>query len=337
MSREPDRNPRKVLGKGLSALLPSRTANAATAVAPAEAPVGPIPVRDNTAASDPKHGPKYILETLQLPENFEDFQNIALDKIQSGEEQPRDQFDAEKLQELAQSIRANGVLQPIVVYRDERAPGRFRIIAGERRWRAARLAGLKEIPALVRTVERNQLLELSLIENIQREDLNAIEIAIAFERLSTQHNMSHEQIAERTGKDRSTVTNFLRLLRLSAKVQDELRRGAISMGHARALLNVVDEEKQAELCAEVIRKKLSVREVESLVKRFTQSVNGSQTIDNKAVKKVDPNIRAALEELGRVLGTRVSLVPGAGQRGRLVIEYYSQDDLDRIYTAIVQS
>ncbi len=308
MNREPDRNQRKVLGKGLSALLPNRGATATAVAAP------PAP------------------ET-SLPENFEEFQSLPLDQIQPGEEQPRDVFDFEKMQELAQSIQANGILQPIVVYRDPASKGRYRIIAGERRWRAAGMAGLKEIPALVRTVEREKLLELSLIENIQREDLNPIEVANAFERLQSEHGLRHEQIAERTGKDRSTITNFLRLLKLGPRAQTELKMGNLSVGHARALLNIADEKQQAELCDEIIIKKLSVRDVESLVKRLTHT---TQPAEKKEEKRMDPNIRAAIEELGRVLGTKVHLLQGAKGAGRLMIEYYSQDDLDRIYSAIVQ-
>src|ERR1700733_1957108 len=201
MHKEPERNPRKVLGKGLSALLPQRsTPTPELQVQPQQAVAAAKPV---------------------LPENFEEFQNIPLDQIHPGEEQPRDVFDSDKIGELSQSIRIHGVLQPIVVYRDR--DNRYRIIAGERRWRAARLAGLSEIPALVRTVDRDSLLELSLIENIQREDLNPIEIATAFHRLANHHGLSHEQIAERTGKERSTVTNFLRLLKLGPIAQVELK------------------------------------------------------------------------------------------------------------------
>ncbi|HEY6991324.1 MAG TPA: ParB/RepB/Spo0J family partition protein [Bryobacteraceae bacterium] len=311
MNREPDRNQRKVLGKGLSALLPSRGATATAVAAP------PPP------------------ET-SLPENFEEFQSLPLDQIQPGEEQPRDVFDFEKMQELAQSIQANGILQPIVVYRDPASKGRYRIIAGERRWRAAGMAGLKEIPALVRTVEREKLLELSLIENIQREDLNPIEVANAFERLQSDHGLRHEQIAERTGKDRSTITNFLRLLKLGPRAQTELKMGNLSVGHARALLNIANEKQQAELCDEIIIKKLSVRDVEALVKRLTQQPRQPEAAEKKEEKRMDPNVRAAIEELERVLGTKVHLLQGAKGAGRLMIEYYSQDDLDRIYSAIVQ-
>jgi ParB family chromosome partitioning protein len=313
-----------VLGKGLSALLPSRS-GAAAAPAPARIPepiaVAPEPVKARTP----------------LPDNFEEFESIPLGHIQAGEEQPRDQFDVEKLEELSLSIKANGLLQPIIVYKDPVAKDRYRIIAGERRWRAAALAGLTEIPALVRTVNRDRLLELSLIENIQREDLNPIEIATAFHRLSGQLGLSHEQIAERTGKERSTVTNFLRLLKLGERAQSELRMGNISMGHARALLNITNSGQQAELCDQIIVKKLSVREVEALVKRLTSVPEPSQAIDNKDDRDaVDPNIKAALGEMEMALGTRVKLVVKSPSTGRIEIQYYSKDDLDRIYSVIVK-
>jgi ParB family chromosome partitioning protein len=311
MHKEPERNPRKVLGKGLSALLPTRSA--------------PTPEPQiHASAAKPA-----------FPDQFEEFYNIPLDQIHPGEEQPRDVFDTDKIQELSQSIRAHGVLQPIVVYRDRE--NRYRIIAGERRWRAARLAGLAEIPALVRAVDRDRLLELSLIENIQREDLNPIEIASAFHRLVSNHGLSHEQIAERTGKERSTVTNFLRLLRLGERAQHELKAGNISVGHARALLNVDSHQEQARLCEEIIARKLSVREIEGLVKKLAENPltdNPKEKSDDKA--KIDPNVRAAVEELEMALGTKVRLIPTSASAGRLEIQYYSQDDLDRIYSVIVK-
>jgi ParB family chromosome partitioning protein len=315
MQKELDRNPRKALGKGLSALLPNRQNNGTSVAEPIE-----------PASS----------KATPFPEFFEEFQSIPLEQIQPGEEQPRDVFDGEKMEELSQSIRANGVLQPIVVYRDPEQKGRYRIIAGERRWRAAGLAGLKDIPALVRTVERDKLLELSLIENIQREDLNAIEIATAFQRLVAQHGLSHEQIAERTGKERSTVTNFLRLLKLGERAQNELKSGTISVGHARVLLNLPSEARQAQLCDEIIAKKLSVREVEALVKRLTQDEKPPQAAETKGERSLDPNVRAALEEMEMALGTRIKLVPKSDAAGRLEIQYYSQEDLERIYSVIVK-
>lgn len=312
MSNEPDRSQRKALGKGLSALLSTRSA--------------PAELRHSGAAFAP---------ALDAPEPSEAVQNIALDHIEPSAEQPRDSFDAEKLQELAQSIRANGLIQPIAVQKI--GPGKYRIIAGERRWRAARLAGLTEIPALVRSVEADQLLELALIENIQREDLNPVEIALAFQRLTAHHGLSHEEIARRTGKDRTTITNFLRLLRLSAAVRNELAAGAISTGHARALLNVTDEKAQAELCERIVRQGLSVRDTEKLVKNLTNRARAVP--DGKAKgdrEQLDPNVRAALEEMSAALGTRVRLIPKSETTGRIEIDYYSQDDLDRIYSTIVK-
>lgn len=312
MNREPDRNPRKALGRGLSALLPTRP----TAVVEAESPP-----------------PDSAVERQGAPEHLEQFQSIPLDQIFPSEEQPRRSFDSQKLMELTQSIKAHGVIQPITVYREK--PGRYRIIAGERRWNAAGLAGLNEIPAVVRSADEHQRLELALIENIQREDLNAVEIAQAFQRLAEQHGLSHEQIAERTGKERSTITNFLRLLRLSPYVRNELVSGTISVGHARVLLNIPEEREQRELCNEIIAKQLSVRQTEALIKKLTNSAMREDAPEREE-SKLDPNIRAALEEMAAALGTKVKLIPKSESAGRLEIEYYSQDDLERIYSVIVK-
>ncbi len=316
MNKELDRSQRKALGKGLSALLPSRASNPD----PKERAVAaqPLPVDHQS-----KQG---------LPEHFDDFQNLPLDQIQPAKDQPRGTFDQEKLNELAQSIRAHGIIQPITVRKI--GTSQYRIVAGERRWRAAKLAGLSEVPALVRTIEQDDLLELALIENIQREDLNAIEIATAFQRLNTDHQLSHEQIAEKTGKDRSTVTNFLRLLKLSPPVRHELAIGTISMGHARALLNV-DPDQQALLCSRIKNDGLSVRDTEALVKKLTEPARVSP-LEDKPEQPQDPNIKAAMEEMSMVLGTRVRLIARSNSSGRIEIEYYSTEDLDRIYAAIVK-
>ncbi len=313
MNKEPDRNRRKALGKGLSALLPSR-------------PPAVVPEPEAAAA-------KPAAMKSSFPEHFEDFQSIPLDQIRPGDEQPRTAFDTEKLMELSQSIRAKGIIQPITVFRE--APGKYRIIAGERRWKAAGLAGLKAIPALVRSVDQQSRLEMALIENLQREDLNAIEIATAFEQLGAEHGLTHEEIAERTGKDRSTITNFLRLLRLSPYVRSELISGAISMGHARALLNITADDRQARACEDIVARQLSVRETEKLVKFLTTSGENGPLKEAKEPQKVDPNIRAAIDEMSAALGTKVRLVAKSPKAGRLEIEYYSQDDLDRIYSVIV--
>ncbi len=312
--REPDRNPRKALGKGLSALLPSRPASSSSqqeAVAAA-----PAPIQSN------------------LPEHFEEFLSLPLDLIRPGDEQPRNAFDTEKLMELTQSIRVNGVIQPITVFRE--SLNHYRIIAGERRWRAAELAGLKVIPALVRSGDQQARLEMALIENLQREDLNPIEIAMAFQQLGAEHGLTHEQIAERTGKERSTITNFLRLLRLSPYVRNELIGGTISVGHARALLNIPSDDMQARVCEDIAARQLSVRQTEALVKSLTISKNSSASQGVAEVPKVDPNVRAALDEMSAALGTKVRLVSKSAKGGRLEIEYYSSDDLDRIYSVIVK-
>jgi ParB family transcriptional regulator, chromosome partitioning protein len=314
MNKEPDRSQRKALGKGLSALLPNRhyLVNPDAQPEPSAAPVN---------------------STRQaLPDHFEEFQSIPLDAIRPDRQQPRDNFDEAKLEELSQSIRAHGVIQPITVRKV--AENSYQIIAGERRWRAASLAGLKEIPALVRSVEEHDSLQLALIENIQREDLNPIEIATAFQRLVSEHHLSHEQIAERTGKDRSTVTNFLRLLKLVPPVRHALATGQISMGHARALLNL-DPDTQALLCVDIIGQQLSVRQAESLAKRASQPKKEAQLAERKE-DVIDPNVRAAIDEMSMALGTKVKLIQRNEKSGRLEIEYYSQDDLDRIYSVIVK-
>ena len=307
MSTAPDRSQRKALGKGLSALLPSRPA--------------PVAHSEPVAVEAPAARPP-------LPENFEEFQTIPIDQISPSEDQPRTNFDGEKLHELAASIRVNGLIQPITVYRS--GVDQFTLIAGERRWRAAQLAGLKEIPALVRSVDKHRLLELALVENIQREDLNAMEIAEAFQRLAEEHGLSHEQIAERTGKDRSTITNTLRLLRLTLPVRVALADGRISAGHARALLNVANDTEQIALCKRVIDQQLSVRATERLTKERGQQPKESNE------KPIDPNVRAAIQELERSLGTRVRIFPRSDRAGKIEIEYYSPDDLDRIYSVIVK-
>lgn len=324
MSRlEVDRSQRKALGKGLSALLPGKNALIPPRLeAKIEPEVTAVPVAEPTY-------PK-------LPEKFERFDSLPLDSIVANRHQPRNAFEADRLDELAQSIRTHGLLQPITVVRV--AEGQYQIVAGERRWRAARLAGLNTIAALVRSVEQNQMLELALIENIQREDLNPIETASAFSRLIEQHQLSHEQVAERTGKDRSTITNFLRLLKLPKEVQDDLIRGDISMGHARALLGLPTAEAQRQAAQQVLDKRLSVRETEKLIKLLSLNAGASaSSAKPKVAADHDANVRAALEAMQSALGTKVRLVTKSGNSGKLEIDYYSQDDLDRIYGLIVRS
>jgi len=260
---------------------------------------------------------------------LEDANDIPVDLIDPSELQPRMVFDEAKLAELARSISANGVVQPLLV---RRKGARFELIAGERRWRAAQIAGLARIPVVLRNVSDDKVLELALIENIQREDLNPIETAVAFERLAKELNLSHEQIGERTGKDRSTITNLLRLLQLPADLQALVANRRLSQGHARCLLGI-PTELQREVAEKVVAQGLSVRQVEGLTQRMTE------TRKPKSPKEVnlDPNVKAAIQELERVLSTKVRIVEKSNNSGKIEIDYYSTEDLDRIYTAIAGS
>jgi len=252
---------------------------------------------------------------------------VPVEQVDPNPLQSRTIFQAERLQELAQSIKINGVIQPLVV---RRAGDRYQLVAGERRWRAARIAGLARVPVVVQQLSDDQLLEITLIENIQREDLTHIEVARAFERLVKDLGLSHEEIARRTGKDRTTITNTLRLLRLPGDVQQLVSEHRLSMGHARAILGLPSEELQRQVAEKASSQGLSVRQVERLIQKMTASR------EPKSAEEVleDPNVKAAVQELERVLGTRVRIVPKSEQRGRIEIEYFSPDDLDRIYGLI---
>jgi len=252
--------------------------------------------------------------------------HIGINEIDPNPVQPRRVFDPERLQELANSIRANGIIQPIVV---RPFGGRYQLVAGERRWRAARLAGLEAVPVVVQQIADERLLEITLIENIQREDLSAIETALAFERMIKELHLSHEQIGERTGKDRSTISNLLRLLQLPPDIQSLVANRRLSQGHARCLLGI-PAELQREVAEKIVAQGLSVRQVETLTQRMTE------TRKPKSAKEitVDPNVKAAIQELERVLSTKVRIVEKSNNSGRIEIDYYSSDDLDRIYSAI---
>ena len=243
--------------------------------------------------------------------------------------QPRTVFDHHRLEELAASIRANGVIQPLIV---RKTGANYQIVAGERRWRAAQHAGLKEVPVVVQDVAEPKLLELALIENIQREDLGPMEIARAFERLSSEAGLSQEQIAVRTGKDRASVANYLRLLRLPDRVQSLLQASRISMGHAKAILGLPSDELQVQTAERAAAQGLSVRQVETLVQEMTSHRAKSKS---ERTAQQDPNVKAAVDELTSALGTKVRIIELSEQRGRIEIEYYSQDQLDQIYQRLL--
>jgi ParB family transcriptional regulator, chromosome partitioning protein len=232
------------------------------------------------------------------------------------------------LEELAQSIRANGIIQPLVV---RRSGDRYQLVAGERRWRAAKLAGVSHVPVVIRQIPDDRLLEVTLVENIQREDLNPIETAIAFDRMMSELSLNPEEIGQRTGKDRTTIVNSVRLLQLPQDLQQLVAERRLSAGHARCLLSLPTPELQREVAERSVAQGWSVRQMERTTQRM---VEGRKA---KHVDEIDtdPNVKAAVQELERVLGTKVRIIEKAKQRGRIEIEYYSADELDRIYTTIV--
>ena len=252
-------------------------------------------------------------------------QEIDLDLVQPNPDQPRRAVDDAKLEELAQSIRAHGVIQPIVVAKRDGEAG-FEIIAGERRWRAAQRAGLLRVPVVVREMSRTKRLEVALIENIQREDLNPIEEAAAYGRLAGEFGMTQQQIAEAVGKERATVANYQRLLGLPAAVQTDVAAGRLTMGHARALAGLSDAEEQLAAARRIREGDLSVRDAEALVKRVATPKPDS------AAKKppADVHVRDAEERLRVSLGTRVRIVQ-RGKRGRIEISFTSENELQRLY------
>ncbi len=256
----------------------------------------------------------------------------GIEEIAPNRSQPRKHFDESKLQELAESIKEKGILEPLIV---RRANEGYELIVGERRWRAAQRAGLKEVPILVREVEGREVLELSLIENLQREDLNPIEEAEAFKRLIEEFNISQEALATRIGKDRTTITNTLRLLKLPSEVRNQLLQNRITSGHARAILSLENKEKQKELCALIIKKGLSVREAEALAKQWSEK---PKRLVTPAKKKSDweSQLNSLQDSLRRHLGTKVHITQ-KGKRGKIEIEYYSFDDLERIIETILKN
>jgi ParB family chromosome partitioning protein len=289
---------RKALGKGLGALLPTRP---------------------TTVGAQP---PQQVAPEVVT--------HLPPDAIEPNPVQPRRVFHQERLEELAQSIRANGVIQPLVV---RQVDGKYQLVAGERRWRAAKLAKVESVPVVVQQIPDEHLLEVTLVENIQREDLNPIETAQAFQRMVQELQLNHEEVAQRTGKDRTTITNLLRLLSLPADLQSLVGEKRLSAGHARCLLSLPGEELQREVAEKAVAQGWSVRQTERITQRM---VEGRKP---KHVEEVqtDPNVKAAIAELERTLGTKVRIVEKAKQRGRIEIDYYSGDDLDRIYSVIVNS
>lgn len=290
--------PRKGLGKGIDSLIPNMVG---------ETKVKEKPVNDKKKSADGE-GP----ETM-----------VKITMVEPNREQPRKNFDEDALQELADSIKQFGLLQPILV---QDRKDHYEIIAGERRWRASRMAGLKEVPVIIRNYTEQEIVEISLIENIQREDLNPIEEAQAYKRLLTEFNLKQDEVAERVSKSRAAVTNSVRLLKLSDEVQQMVIDEMISTGHARALLAIEDAEEQYNVAQRIFDEKLSVRDVEKLVKNLHKPVK-TKKVDDETMLLIYQDIE---EKLKRRLSTKVT-VTGKGQgAGKIEIEFYNNDDLDRL-------
>ena len=292
------------LGKGLDSLIPTNVMM--------ESEVKHATVSTASSAEEGKDG------TLM----------VKLSKVEPNREQPRKNFDEDSLQELAESLKQFGMLQPILV---QNRGDYYEIIAGERRWRAAKIAGLKEVPVIVRELTDQEIVEISLIENIQRENLNPIEEAMAFKRLLQEFQLKQDEVAERVSKSRTAVTNSMRLLKLSPRVQQMIIDDMISTGHARALLAIDDEEQQFILANKIFDEKLSVRETEKLVKALKNP--------KKEVKKeksehtfIYENIE---EQIKNIMGTKVSVNQKANGKGKIEIEYYSEEELERIYDLLM--
>jgi ParB family chromosome partitioning protein len=250
---------------------------------------------------------------------------IPLDIIENNPKQPRRDFDEQAMQELAHSIKLHDIIQPVTVSR--LSNGKYQLISGERRMRAARLAGLKDIPAYVRQANDNDLLELALLENLQREDLNAMEIALSYKRMMEELERSQEEVAERMGKDRSTVTNYIRLLKLPPDIQVAVRKGELSMGHARALINVDTVDKQLYIFKEIKEKNLSVRQTEALVRNMYKH---GDAVKKPVKSSLPPGFQKIEDKLASHFSTRVKMKHSRNGSGQITIEYYSMDELNKV-------
>lgn len=248
---------------------------------------------------------------------------VPILKVEPNPDQPRRQFDEDSLQELADSIKQYGILQPLIVKKHEKF---YEIIAGERRWRAAKLAGLKEVPVLIRDYAENEIVEIALIENIQREDLNPIEEALAYKRLMEEFSLKQDQVAAKVSKSRVAITNSLRLLKLDQRVQNLLSEEMITTGHARALLAIDDPDQQYETAMKVFDEKLSVREIEKLVKQMSKKKKETPKEEDKIQEYLFANIE---ESLKQALGSKVN-IKNRNNKGKIEIEYYSKEELDRL-------
>lgn len=302
---------RNGLGKGLDSLIPDKTSNKSTRS-----------VEKKPAAMKTKESAKDTVQEMS-GERY-----LKINEVEPNKDQPRKDFDEDALLELADSIKQFGVLQPLLV---QKKNGYYEIIAGERRWRAAKLAGVKEVPVVVKDYTDQEIVEISLIENIQRENLNPIEEAMAFKRLLEEFHLKQDEVAERVSKSRTAVTNSMRLLKLSSRVQQMVIDDMITTGHARALLAIDDEEQQYIIASKIFDEKLSVRDTEKLVKalKTPKKEKEKEIIEHKfAYDDIE-------EKMKNVMGTKVNIHAKANGKGKIEIEYYSDDELERIYDMIM--
>ncbi|MBQ4258963.1 MAG: ParB/RepB/Spo0J family partition protein [Lachnospiraceae bacterium] len=293
------------LGKGLDSLIPNM--------------VGEVKPKTNAPGKTVEPAP----EEAKKPDSV-----VKITKVEPNRKQPRKNFDEDALQELADSIKQFGLLQPILV---QDRKDHYEIIAGERRWRAAKLAGLKEVPVIIRDYSEQEIAEISLIENIQREDLNPIEEAQAYKRLLTEFHMKQDEVAERVSKSRTAITNSVRLLKLCDAVQEMVIDDKISTGHARALLAIEDKDEQYNIAQRVFDEKMSVREVEKLVKNLNKPAKPKKVDENTTLTAIYQDLE---EKMKQKLSTKVSIKPKGDGSGKIEIEFYNHEDLDRIFDSI---
>lgn len=302
------------LGRGLASLIPTETIESNTEKT----------ARRSTVKKVAEHNTAYISDTPAREIIKEVEQTLKITELEPNSNQPRKHFEEDPLQELSDSIKEFGVIQPIVVTPKD---GYYEIIAGERRWRAARMAGLKEVPVIIRDYTEQEIVEISLIENIQRENLNPIEEAQAYQRLIQEFSLKQDEVAERVSKSRTTITNSMRLLKLCEPVQQMVIEDKLSSGHARALLALNDTTNQYELACKVFDESLSVRETEALVRKWNQIPKEKKESDTLDYKFLYSDMETCLKE---ILGSKVMIKPKNNEKGKIEIEYYSSEELDRL-------
>lgn len=310
------------LGRGLDAFFPDRTS--AVKESTRKTTTKTVKAEKKTGETEKEAG-NTVAAKRKTAGSKSGAMFVKISSVEPNINQPRKQFDEDALLELSESIKQYGILQPLLVS-DKK--GYYEIIAGERRWRAAKLAGLKEVPVIVKEFTDQELVEISLIENIQREDLNPVEEAMAYKRLIDEFHLKQDEVAERVGKSRTAVTNSMRLLKLSEKVQQMLIDEMITAGHARAILAISDKEKQETVAMKVFDEKLSVRETEALVKRMLEPPKTEKK--SKFTTAEDAIYESLEEKMKSIMGTRVQIHRKKNDKGKIEIEYYSKDELERI-------